>query len=87
MQLFIVEMRAKIQRFQVRKEETPREEQEVRSSAVAVAAGAYQVAEEFVARNAKMTRRIAGLRANVEVRRDDVRLCRDLMMFRMEHLG
>lgn len=67
MKLFIADKRAEMLRAQVCEEERLRSEQGVRSSAVAVAGRAYEVVQEFVARNARMSRRIAGLRANVEV--------------------
>lgn len=67
MKLFIAEKRAETLREQVAEEERARAAEGVRSAAVAVAGKACKVVEEFVARNARMSKRVAGLRASVEV--------------------
>lgn len=54
-------------RAQVSEEERLKAEQSVRAAAVAVAGKACEVVQEFVARNARMSKRVAGLRTNVEV--------------------
>ncbi|CAN0415372.1 unnamed protein product [Ectocarpus sp. 12 AP-2014] len=66
--LFIANKRAEILRAQAFEEERLRAEQVVRSAAVAVAGRAFEVVRELVARNARMSRRVAGLRAIVEER-------------------
>ncbi|CAN0022703.1 unnamed protein product, partial [Ectocarpus sp. 4 AP-2014] len=66
--LFIANKRAEILRAQASEEERLRAEQVVRSAAVAVAGRAFEVVRELVARNARMSRRVAGLRAIVEER-------------------
>ena len=66
--LFVADKRAEILRAQVSEEERLKAEQNVHAAAVAVAGKACKVVQEFVARNARMSRRVAGLRANVEVR-------------------
>lgn len=68
MKLFIANKRAEILRAQASEEERLRAEQVVRSAAVAVAGRAFEVVRELVARNARMSRRVAGLRTIVEVR-------------------
>lgn len=68
MKLFIANKRAEILRAQASEEERLRAEQVMRSAAVAVAGRAFEVVRELVARNARMSRRVAGLRAIVEVR-------------------
>lgn len=68
MKLFIADKRAEMLRAQVCEEERLKAEQTVRAAAVAVAGKACKVVEEFVARNVRMSRRVAGLRASVEVR-------------------
>lgn len=67
--LYVADKRAEILRAQVSEEERLRAEQSMREAAVAVAGKACKVVQEFVARNARMSRRVAGLRASVEVRR------------------
>ena len=69
MKLFVADKQAEILRAQVSEEERLKAEQTVREAAVAVAGKACKVVQEFVARNARMSRRVAVLRANVEVRR------------------
>eukprot|EP00752_Nemacystus_decipiens_P001246 g1245.t1 len=68
--LFVADKRAEILRAQVSEEQRLKAEQNLRAAAVAVAGKACKVVQEFVARNARMSRRVAGLRANVEEREE-----------------
>lgn len=68
MELFVAEKRAEILRARVAEEERVRAEQGVRAAAVAVAGRACKVMRELVARNERMSRRVAGLQANIKVR-------------------
>eukprot|EP00903_Cladosiphon_okamuranus_P016719 g15411.t1 len=68
--LFVADKRAEILRAQVSEEERLKMEQSVRAAAVAVAGKACKVVQELVACNARMSKRVAGLRANLEEREE-----------------
>ncbi|CAM9884824.1 unnamed protein product [Scytosiphon promiscuus] len=70
--IFIAEKRAEMLSSRVSEEERVRAEQDVRAAAVAVAGKACKVVREFVARNERMSRRVAGLRENVKEREERV---------------
>lgn len=67
MKLFIADKRSEILREEVAEEERARAAEGVRSAAVAVAGKACKLVREFVARNARMSKRVDQLRAIVEV--------------------